>query len=156
MTEEAFIIEDLILQSIQSITTFHKYESSLILNKSSFIYSTTLDVIEELEKAYAFEVDASAKIYLNSMNKYIVDKKSALVYASWVAFCVKQSMLQLYLLTKPIITADLLKVIPMLSKQLMIFIWSATIENFDYNKQTYKSSLIFHNYATSESDLSLT
>jgi glycosyltransferase involved in cell wall biosynthesis len=113
-------------------------------------------VIEELEKAYAFEVDASAKIYLNSMNKYIVDKKSALVYASWVAFCVKQSMLQLYLLTKPIITADLLKVIPMLSKQLMIFIWSATIENFEYDKQTYKSSLIFHNYATSESDLSLT
>jgi hypothetical protein len=156
MTEEAFRIEDLILMSIQSMTTFQKYESSLILNKSSFIYSSTLDVIEELEKAYAFEVTESAKIYLNSMNNYIVDKKSALVYASWVAFCIKQSMLQLFLLTKPIITADLLKVIPMLSKQLMIFIWSATIENFDYNKQTYKSSLIFHNYATSESDLSLT
>jgi hypothetical protein len=156
MTEEAFRIEDLILMSIQSMTTFQKYESSLILNKSSFIYSSTLDVIEELEKAYAFEVTESAKIYLNSMNNYIVDKKSALVYASWVAFCIKQSMLQLFLLTKPIITADLLKVIPMLSKQLMIFIWSATIENFEYDKQTYKASLIFHNYATSESDQSLT
>lgn len=102
---------------------------------------------EDLKKSYDLFVDDNCLIYLGSIKNYISDKKDALVLSAWISFAIKQ----LYLMNTNIevsnhLTIQLFKAIPLPSKEMLIALWSSSIDTYCFNKLEYKHSLHYHTY----------
>jgi hypothetical protein len=141
------VVEDL-LQTMM----FSNISNNKILEKKQSIKVTKLTyqahaIKNDLRDSYGLHIDEYCMIYFVGLGNYLLDKKDALVVSAWIAYSIKK--LHLYnpvFLQSNKIDIHLLKQIPLPSKEMLISLWSASIETYCFDKIEYKHSLHFLEY----------
>lgn len=140
-------IENLISEIVYSNLANDKIIAKKEIKKIHKIDDNIIILRNDLLKSYGINLDMHGQIYLSSIKDYITDKKDALVAAAWLAYSYKK--LHEYNIDNNFsseISVTFLKNLPLLSKKMMIQLWSASIENYCFTKIEHKKSLHYASY----------
>ena len=143
----SFVIEDLLRSAMHSNITNNKILKNVEFSQPRKLSENIREIAIDLDKSYGLRIDDFALIYLASIVNYIQDKKDALVISAWLAYTVKA----LFLFNPEVnldrtISINLLKDIPLLSKEMIIHIWCAQISDYALNRIETKQSLHYTTY----------
>lgn len=148
LDEKSSTIENLIRSSIHSDICKSKVLESKRLTQPKSINDNIKLLSNDLEKSYGLKLDDYSLVYLASIENYILDKKDALVVSAWLAYSIKSLFhLNSEMEISRFITIQLLKNIPLLSKEMLINLWCESISNYCFDKIEYKHSLHYSMYA---------
>lgn len=140
-------VEMLIQNVIYSESSIEKVLQNKILHQAKSLNENIKLIRFDLQKSYGLQIDTYGLIYLASISNYISDKKDALVVSAWIAYSIKKlAMVNPEQIISNQISVQLLKNLPLLSKQMLILLWSMSIETYCFDKLEYKSSLFYTTY----------